>query len=221
MQKDTYRSIEITAVSLTVVGKLVYDYCKEQNSIIAATIIAAPVIAFWIVYLFIRLWKEEGIHKEWGFTGKNFIPAMICVGIVGAISICVFIIYGLVVHNTKFTINILYIVLVYPVWGLVQQFIFISLFAGNLNDHEKITIDKFLIVLITSVLFSALHTSDDKLMIVTFFMAMFCTCIFLKYKNLYPLGIFHGVVGAIFYYFFLNKDAWCEMICAICNFICK
>jgi len=215
MKKDTYRLIEITAVFLTVVGKLIYDNYQDQKSIIAAVI-----IAFWVGYIVIRRITKKGLFKHWGFTKTNFRPAIICVGIVGAILICGIITYGLVRHNAKFNVNILKAIPLYIIWGLVQQFIFISLFAGNLKDLEKIEIDKFLIVAITSILFSALHTSNDALVIVTSFMAIFCTFIFLKYRNLFPLGIFHGVVGAVFYYFALNEDPWAELITSIWSKIC-
>jgi len=220
MKKDTYRSIEITAVFLTVVGKIVRDICKEKELKIAAAVIAAAVIGFWIVYLFIRVCKEEGIGKEWGFTCKKFKPAMKWAGIVGGILICGFITYGLVVNHTKFSRNILISVVVYPVWGLAQQFLFISLIAGNLKNFQRIKFNEFQIVAFTSILFCFVHFPNPCLMIPTFFMAIFFAMMFLKYKNIYPLAIFHGVVGAVFYYFVLNEDPLAEMIAEICIRIC-
>ena len=214
MKKDTYRSIEITAVFLTVVGKLIYDSCCEQKIAVAAAAI------FWVLYLIPRACKEEGICKEWGFTGKNFKPAMKWVGIAGVILIGGAIAYGLVCQNAKFNSNILKAIPLYILWGTIQQFIFISLFAGNLQDSQNIKLRKWLIILITSILFLALHTSRMELMIVTFPMAGLCTFLFLKYRNLFPLGIFHGVVGAVFYYFVLNEDPWADLIAQICSQLC-
>jgi hypothetical protein len=210
-----YRSIEISAVIVTVVGKLIYDHCKESRAILAVAI-----IGFWVVYLFIRVKNDKGILNDWGFTKTNFKPAMQCVALVGFVSVYWIIAPSLVFHKTKFNINIFYVIPLYIIWGLIQQFIVISLFAGNLNDFQKPKIKKWLIVAITSFLFSTLHTSNETLMIVTFFMAIICTSIFLKYRNLYPLGIFHGVVGAVFYYFTLHEDQWSDLIAAICNRIC-
>jgi hypothetical protein len=164
--------------------------------------------------------KEKTIHKEWGFTCNNFKPAMKWVAIAGGISICGFMIYGLKVNHTKFSMNILWSVLVYPVWGLAQQLLFISLVAGNLEKCQRIKFNEFQILAITSTLFCFVHYPNPCLMIATFFMAIFFAMMFLKYRNIYPLAIFHGVVGAVFYYFVLNEDPWVDMIAEICSRIC-
>lgn len=224
MKKDTYRFIEITAVLLTGTGKLVYDSIKEneRDAIAASKIIAGALIAFWIVYFAFRLITTQGrVLKDWGFRKKKFKPAMLWVGTAAAISICGFMVYGLVVHQTNLTKNILWSVLVYPFWGLVQQLLFISLVAGNLKKLKKIRFNEFQILAFTSILFCLVHYPDPCLMITTFFMAIFFAMMFLKYRNIYPLAIFHGVVGAVFYYFILDRDPWAEMITKICDTLCK
>jgi hypothetical protein len=46
----------------------------------------------------------------------------------------------------------------------------------------------------------------------TFAMALLYTFLFLKERNIIPLGIFHGVLGGMFYYIVLKRDLWVELI---------
>jgi hypothetical protein len=34
-------------------------------------------------------------------------------------------------------------------------------------------------------------------------------------RNIIPLGIFHGVLGGMFYYVVLQRDAWLEFIAVL------
>ena len=207
---DKQRLFEIIAVIITGAGKFVFVDLLDQKLIYIIT-----AILFWIVYSIIRMSTIKGIHKYWGLSKSNINPTLKIVGIIGIILICGFVIYGLVFNKTKLSFNILFVLLTYPIWGLIQQFLMMSLFAGNLKDLKKIKLNYYLIVALTCIMFSIVHYPSRMLMIATFIMAIFYSVIFLKHRNIIPLGIFHGILGGLFYYFVLNKDPWMEMISAI------
>jgi uncharacterized protein len=149
-----------------------------------------------------------------GLSFSNTKETFKIVGIVGLIILCGFIVYG-IDRQTKLSWNILFILLTYPIWGLVQQFLMMSLFAGNLKDLGLKQINKVLIIIFTSVLFSIVHYPSFLLISATFVMAIFYSIIFLNKRNIIPLGIFHGVLGGVFYYVVLNRDPWLEFIAVI------
>ncbi|MFO7445149.1 MAG: CPBP family intramembrane glutamic endopeptidase, partial [Ignavibacteriaceae bacterium] len=83
---------------------------------------------------------------------------------------------------------------------------------GNLKDFEARNINNIAIIFFTSLLFSIIHYPSFLLIIATFIMALFYSIIFLRKRNIIPLGIFHGILGGLFYYFVLNRDPWLELI---------
>jgi uncharacterized protein len=46
-------------------------------------------------------------------------------------------------------------------------------------------------------------------------MALIYTMLYIKFRNLWVLGIFHGWLGCFFYFFVLHRDSWLEFIAAI------
>ena len=73
------------------------------------------------------------------------------------------------------------------------------------------------IIFITATLFSIVHFPSKWLMIGTFLLALFYGYIYLKIKNIYAMGIFHGWLGAIFYYTVVNRDPFQEVFLKFIN----
>jgi hypothetical protein len=207
---DKRRLFEIMMVILTGLGKLLFvDYLNLKFIYVLTAII------FWITYFFMRIRKDRTLITYWGLSFSNAKESFKIVSIVSSIILCAFIIYGIYYDTIKFSWNIILVLITYPIWGLVQQFLMMSLFAGNLKDFEFHYINKTLIILLTSFLFSIVHYPSLLLIIATFIMAIFYSILFLHKRNIIPLGIFHGFLGGIFYYIVLNRDPWLEFIAAI------
>jgi hypothetical protein len=170
-------------------------------------------IAFWCSYFVYRVSKNKRLINYWGLSFSNVKDTLKIVAIPGLIILLALIIYG--IFTIHFTWNILFVLITYPIWGLVQQFLMMSLFAGNLKDYNGKKINTSFIVIITSVLFSIVHYPSLPLILVTFAMAIFYSIVFLLKRNIIPLGIFHGVLGGMFYYVVLQRDAWLEFIAVL------
>jgi hypothetical protein len=82
----------------------------------------------------------------------------------------------------------------YCFWGLFQQYLLNGYF---LNRFVKIS--PAFAPLIAAIAFSAIHTPNWFLIIVTFFAGFVCAKIYLKFRNLYVLGLAHGVIGFLLY----------------------
>ncbi|MEQ9467372.1 MAG: CPBP family glutamic-type intramembrane protease [Ekhidna sp.] len=92
---------------------------------------------------------------------------------------------------------------------MLQQFLLMALVAGNLQKLNKFR--TYSIIMLTASLFGLLHYPYWWLVIGTFTLAVFYIYIYLKNRNLYVLGIFHGWLGAIFYYTVVDKDPFLEV----------
>ena len=82
----------------------------------------------------------------------------------------------------------------YCFWGLFQQYLLNGYF---LNRFVKIS-PAFAPVM-AAIAFSGIHTPNWFLMMVTLFAGFVCAKMYLKFRNLYALGLAHGVIGFLLY----------------------
>ncbi|HQX31109.1 MAG: CPBP family intramembrane metalloprotease [Flavobacteriales bacterium] len=67
------------------------------------------------------------------------------------------------------------------------------------------------IIVLTATLFSLVHYPFVWLMIPTFVLALVYGYLFLKERNIYVLGFFHGWLGAICFYTIVDRDPFVEI----------
>ena len=162
------RLLEITAVILTAVGKFVFiNYLEWRLPFIVAAIIG------WTIYIFYRYKTNPGIIKHWGFRTDNFTPVMKKVLPFGLISLLAFIGIGLYRDTMNITWHIIPILILYPIWGIIQQFLLIALTAGNMQDLGGNKVNKGMIILLSALLFAAVHYPFIWLIAGTFLLALF------------------------------------------------
>ena len=104
------------------------------------------------------------------------------------------------------------LLLFYPVWGLIQQFLVQALVAGNLSGTSGVVGAPWFVTIVCAGLFAVVHLPDLVLAICTFLLGLAFTPIYLKWRNLWPLGIYHGWLGVFVYFWVLNRDPWLEML---------
>lgn len=93
-------------------------------------------------------------------------------------------------------------VLLYPVWGFFQQVIFQGIILTALRD---LGLGRWSIVL-TSLMFVAIHYPSDFLMKATAVGGPLFSLTYFLRPNVFPLALYHGVLGAALYYIFRQKD---------------
>ena len=85
----------------------------------------------------------------------------------------------------------------YCVWGLFQQYVlngfFVNRFAAFLPNRSGA------VPVVAGVLFSLAHLPNWFLMIFSLAGGYVCAAIYRKYRNLYFLGLAHGVIGFLIY----------------------
>jgi membrane protease YdiL (CAAX protease family) len=198
---DKVRLLEILAVVLTGVGKFIFmDYLNWRLPFVIVAIL------FWSLYVRHRYKKDRQVLKDWGFRKDNFKSVLKLVLPFAFVSIVAFIGIGFIQGTLNPTWHIIPLLITYPIWGTVQQFLTIGLVAGNLSTLKSIQLKKGIVILITATLFSLVHYPSVWLLIGTFILALFYGYIYLKSKNLYVLGLFHGWLGALFYYTVINQN---------------
>jgi len=206
LSTDKTRWLEIIAALITGLGKLVFINWLEWRLIY---IIGACL--FWGIYVYRRYKKNPGILKYWGFTFHNFGKTLKLLLPFGIISLLAFFIIGHYQGSNILSWRIIPLLFLYPLWGIIQQFLVIGLFAGNLKDMQQNHLPETLIILLTAFVFGIVHYPHLLLVGGTFLLAMCYTFVYMRHRNLYVLGIFHGWLGAFFYYVVLGRDAYLEV----------
>ena len=203
---DQVRLAEISAVALTAIGKFLFvDYLNLRLPYVLVTIFG------WSFYIWYRYKKDKLVLKDWGFRLDNFKTVLKIVLPFVIVSVLSFFIIGYFQGTLNLTWHIIPLLITYPVWGSVQQFLTIGLVAGNLNSLKSLKLKKATIVFATAILFSVVHYPSLWLMLGTFILALFYGYVYLKAKNIYVLGLCHGWLGALFYYTVVNQDPFTDV----------
>ncbi|NQZ78493.1 MAG: hypothetical protein HRT61_20635, partial [Ekhidna sp.] len=125
---ETDRLREICAVIATGIGKFVFmDWLQWQFPFIALSIIS------WISYIWYRTRSTPSLLRHWGFRKDNFARTLKLVLPFGLFAVGSFIVVGFIQDTLNPSWHIFPILIIYPVWGVIQQFLVIGLIAGNLQ----------------------------------------------------------------------------------------
>lgn len=195
------RLLEVAALALTGIGKFVFmDWLDLKFLYISVTIV------FWIGYIFFRYKENKAIVQYWGLNSLHFKKSFLELLPIFFVIIIGFIIIGKYLETNILSWHIIPILILYPLWGVIQQFIMIGILASNLRDMESLQLPKYLIIIIIAFIFAGIHYPFLFLIIGTFFLALAYTTLFFKNRNLIVMGIYHGWLGAFFYYTIMGKD---------------
>jgi hypothetical protein len=86
----------------------------------------------------------------------------------------------------------------YCVWGTFQQYALNGYFVNRLHAAAAPAEQRW-VPLLAATLFAAVHAPNWFLVLVTFTLGLLCARIYLTYRNLYFLGIAHGLIGSALY----------------------
>ncbi|MDI6783974.1 MAG: CPBP family intramembrane metalloprotease [bacterium] len=166
-------------------------------------------IVCWAGYVVWKAIQYKGILKYWGFRWDNFWGAFRYSLYFTIPAIALLIGYGFLTQRFPLPSTFWFICLLYPGWGIVQQFALQGLVHRNLREIIK---PVFYRSLILGILFSFAHLFDLRLVILAFPIGFAFSWIYNRYPNLWALGICHGILGALVYYIVLGQDPGTEII---------
>ncbi len=206
------RKYEIIAVLATAAGKFIFmDFLQWKLVFIIISTLG------WAYYVYIRNKKEPGILVHWGFRLDNVNKVLRMVLPFGILAVITFFVTGYFLGTINLNWHIIPILIFYPIWGVIQQFLVIGLMAGNLQDVQNQKLSKPAIITLTALLFGLVHYPYYWLMIGTFVLALFYGFIYLKERNVYVMGLFHGWLGGLFFYTVVNRDPFAEVFGKLFN----
>lgn len=198
--------LEIGGVALTGVGHLAF------RAINASKVYIPLAVLSWGGYIYYRARTDRRFLSKVGFSSKNlgkgFRDATFAA--LGATALLA----GLAERNQSLILHrdLIPLLLLYPAWGLVQQFLVQGLVSRNLTKAEGWFSSPYVVTPISAALFGSVHLPNWKLTAGTFALGLAFTPIYLKHGNLWPLGLYHGWLGALFYFWVLERNPWKETV---------
>jgi hypothetical protein len=170
----------------------------------------AGACLFWAAFVIVRARQRPGILRAWGFRADNLARASVLPALLFVVIAAGFAGYAHVQGYLRFPLHQLGLFLLYPVWGVIQQFLALGIVVNNLEPIDGLEQRPALVALIAAVIFGAVHADDLHLAAATFALELVLVPLYRRDRNLWPLGVLHGWAGGLFYLWVLNRDLWAE-----------
>lgn len=165
----------------------------------------------WIVYVVWRA-RVPGVLARWGLQRAGLAPCARDASVVLVCGAAAIAAIGVARGTFVVDAHLWPLLLVYPLWGWVQQLLVLGIFVGNL---EAFGVPRGVLVVLAGLGFAAVHLPDWPLCGATLLLGLVCSALFLRHRNLWPLGVLHGWLGACFYREVLARDPWADVLAVV------
>ncbi|HEX5051953.1 MAG TPA: CPBP family glutamic-type intramembrane protease, partial [Planctomycetota bacterium] len=147
----------------------------------------------------------------WGMQRRGLRACTKAASAFGVVGVAACAVLGLVRGTFVIDVHLLPLLGVYPLWGWAQQLLVLGIAVGNL---ERFGLGRAWLVAVAALGFAAVHAPDWPLCGATLLLGLACSHLFLRHRCLWPLGVLHGWLGAVFYRWVLARDPWAELLSA-------
>ncbi|MDG1480270.1 MAG: CPBP family glutamic-type intramembrane protease [Myxococcota bacterium] len=204
MPTEKQRTIlEVSAVLLTVI----LHFCCYGVTALRPWFVAAVMLG-WGGYVVARMRRDPTAAAQWGLSRTNLGQSARVLSLPTLAVIAGMAAFGAWQGSLSVSLELLLLVALYPVWGVAQQFLLQSIFADNLQKLGPLQDRPWLVALSASALFGAIHWPYPALMVATALMGLVFTPLFFRHRQVWTLGVLHGVLGGLFYCWVLGQEAW-------------
>ena len=201
---STRAGLEIGAVVLTGAAHL------GLASVDAGPLLMPVAALGWGGYAWHRNRVENDFPARLGLSSDGLAPAFRDASLVALAATGVMAGIGASQGTLDLHGDMLPLMALYPAWGLLQQTLVQGFVAGNLSRAGGWMASPYAVVPISAAMFAAAHVPNWELTAATATLGLAFTPIYLEHENVWPLGLYHGVLGALFYFWVLDRNPWQE-----------
>ena len=200
---------EMLAVLLTATLNVVADRVFPSQ----AMFIAVAAIS-WLVYFAICIHGDRGILGVWGFRREGARASFVVTSLFAIVAILLMAWVGWWRGIFLLHVHMLPLLLLYPLWGYLQHLLMLGVFLRGMTQQSGALSEPKVAIPITAILFGVIHAPDPELIAGTAILGAFFGVVYLKWRNLWPLGLYHGWLGVFMYFWVLGQDPWREVFAA-------
>ena len=206
MKSGNHTCFEITAVAITVLLKFILmDWLNWRVFYLSGAML------FWVSYIVVQLKTDREIVTLWGLRNQNLSKTVLFLAPFVLITIAASLIYNTLHGEQPFSWQFIMICILYPFWGMIQQFILLALVLRNLLEISQLKRNRYIAILLVATAFSLVHFPDFFLMVLTFFMELVFIMAYFRSRNLWAIGTAHGWIATFVLYFVLHRNLWSEL----------
>lgn len=212
MGEQGWRKAELAAVALT--AGVFVALPKPPAQVAPIAVFIAVCVPGWLGYLAVRLRADPGLADRWGLRpGAHLRP--IALRLAPALAVLVAIGAGIAWSRGRPLLPpwLWLSLLLYPVWGLVQQWLVQALFVDNVAALTGAR-GPWLWAL-GGVGFGAVHVAHPPLVVATAAMGAVYVALFQRWRNLWPLAACHGWLGSLFYPWVLDLNPVADLLALV------
>jgi len=198
--------IEIIAVVITGLSKFVLADWLQLKMFYIVT-----VCLFWGIYVYRKYKRRPKVLKFWGLQKANFTPSFTFLLPFALAGIAGIFVYGFVENARFLNWHVIPIVLLYPAWGLIQQFMILGLIGRNLKELMKDKWSDWQVIIVITIIFTLIHYPDITLMMYVMILEIIFGWTYFRWNNLWTLGLYHGWISGLFIFFVQGRDLWTEL----------
>jgi membrane protease YdiL (CAAX protease family) len=158
----------------------------------------------WTGYLAYLSLRDRARLREMGFRREGLGASAAAALALFGIATLAMAIWGFASGTLRVHPHMLILAALYPLWGLVQQWLIQGIVARQLAARTG----ALPAVIATSVIFGVLHLPDGVLAIGTFVLGLAITPMYLRWRNVWPLGVVHGWLAIPTYFWIAGVDPW-------------
>ena len=192
----TERLVEVVAVIAIAAGH------SRFGQLVKGWQFIAPALVLGAIYLEVSVARGGRTLASYGITGTNLRASAAWSGCVVAIVLSA----GLVdmsLTNRPVPNDFWLLLAVYPVWGFAQQFMVQGVLHENLL---RLGVPASWAIAAATALFALAHHPGSRLMYISAAGGLVFSVLFARFRNIVPLGVAHGLCGAIVYHLILHRD---------------
>jgi membrane protease YdiL (CAAX protease family) len=194
---DRRRALELALVIGSGVGNFLFESVLH-----AKTVFVIVAVVVWLGYVLWRWRNDRGVLHTWGVRRDNFAAAGKAAATVTVLLVACAVAYAFAARHFPPPQGFWLILLLYPAWGIAQQFLLNAMLARNLSA----LLPAWAVALVSAVLFAAAHAPDLPVIALTLPAGALWVLMYRRWPNLWALGIAHGIIGTVVFYGVLGRD---------------
>jgi len=191
------RTVELALVTVCGVGNFLFE-----DILHAKTVFVIVAVVVWLGYVLWRWRNDRSVLRAWGLRRDNLAAAGKAAATVTVPLVACAVAYAFAAGHFPPPQGFWLILVLYPAWGVAQQFLLNAMLARNLSAF----LPAWAVVLLSAALFAAAHAPDLPVVALTLPAGALWVLMYRRWPNLWALGIAHGIIGTVVFYGVLGRD---------------
>src|SRR5205085_2696254 len=129
------------------------------------SVFIAGACLFWLCFVVVRSRQDPDAFHRWGFRSDNLRTAILPAAFVFVAGAAVLAVLAWLQDTLRFPAHALPLFLVYPVWGLIQQFLMLGVVVNNLESLAALRRRTAVLALLVALLFGLIHAFNHRLVV--------------------------------------------------------